>query len=196
MEVGGFWYNPFMKEVFIFHGTGGNPQGNWFPWLKNELEEQGCHVTIPQFPDPREGSHLENWLGVLEQYKSQINENTILVGHSLGGLFLLRVLERLEKPVDAAFFVSAPIGVKPILYYDSDEKFSGFEFDWKNIKKKAKYFTVYHSDNDPYVSLGNGEKLARQFGVDLTFIPSAGHFNTESGYTKFERLLQDIKKAL
>lgn len=185
-----------MSEVLIFHGTGGSPEGNWFPWLKGELEQKGHQVFIPKFPDPREGQGLGDWLKVLEQYEQHLNTQTILIGHSLGGLFLLRVLERLEVPVKAAFLVAAPIGVKPILYYDSDEKFSGFEFDWEKIKKGALNFTVYHSDNDPYVSLGNGEELAKQLGIKLTFIPQAGHINAESGFTKFEPILEDISKIL
>lgn len=184
-----------MPEVFIFHGTAGSPDGNWFPWLKSELETLGCQVTVPRFPTPQ-GQSLESWLEILNKYEKQITDRTILIGHSLGGLFLLRVLERLSHPVAAAFFVAAPIGVKPILYYEGDEKFSGFSFDWTEIKKKAKHFFVYHSDNDPYVSLGNGEELARRLGVKLTFIPSAGHLNAESGYTKFYMLLMDIKKIL
>lgn len=185
-----------MREILIFHGTGGNPQENWFPWLKEELEKLGCQVFVPQFPDPRENHLLKAWLEVLKQYQPQINKQSILIGHSLGGLFLLRVLERLEKPVEAAFFVAAPIGVKPIKYYESDEKFSGFQFDWKKIKRGANHFTVYHSDNDPYVSLGNGEELAKQLEVDLIFIPNSGHINAESGYTKFDQLLEDIKRIL
>ncbi len=184
-----------MRNVLIFHGTGGNPQVNWFPWLKKELEKQRCQVFVPRFPHPKNHT-LADWLNVLKKYEKYMNEETILVGHSLGGLFLLRVLERLEKPVAAAFLVAAPIGLKTIKYYVSDEKFSGFEFDWANIKNKAKHFTVYHSDDDPYVSKRNGEGLAKHLGVDLTFIPNAGHFNTESGYTKFDQLLEDIKKIL
>lgn len=185
-----------MRDVLIFHGTGGNPKGNWFPWLKEELEKAGCRVFVPQFPDPREGNNLEDWLKILKDFKKHINSQTILIGHSLGGLFLLRVLERLEKPVFAAFLVTTSVGIKPILYYDSDKKFCGFEFNWDKIRKGAKHFKVYHSDNDPYISLGNGQELANQLGVDLTFIPNAGHINAESGYTKFNLLLQDIKKIL
>lgn len=185
-----------MKNFLIFHGTGGNPQGNWFLWLKKELEKKGCRVFVPQFPDPREGNKLEDWLKVLKDYEKYINSQTILISHSLGGLFLLRVLERLQKPVFAAFLVAAPIGVKPIFYYDSDEKFCGFEFNWDKIRSGAKHFKVYHSDSDPYISLGNGQKLAKELGIDLTFIPSAGHLNAESGYTKFNQLLEDIKKIL
>ena len=184
-----------MPDVFIFHGTAGRPEGNWFPWLKNELEKLQCKVTVPRFPTP-EGQSLEAWLGVLNSYKRQISGDTILVGHSLGGLFLLRVLERLPNPVAAAFFVAAPIGVKPILYYEGDEKFSGFSFDWNEIRNKARRFFVYHSDNDPYVSLGNGKELAKHLGVPITFIANAGHLNAESGYTRFDRLLADIRKIL
>jgi len=184
-----------MRNVFIFHGTAGSPEGNWFPWLKGELEKRDCKVTVPRFPTPN-GQSLDSWLTILDKYKQQINKNTIFIGHSLGGLFLLRVLERLPQPVYAAFFVAASIGVRPILYYESDEKFSGFTFNWQEIRKKARHFAVYHSNNDPYVSLANGEGLAKHLGVPLTLIPDAGHLNAESGYTKFPRLLEDINRVL
>jgi predicted alpha/beta hydrolase family esterase len=175
--------NGVKSKVFIFHGTGGNPNENWFPWLKEKLEKKGNRVIIPQFPEP-ERPLLDNWLQTLDSHKSEIDQNTVLIGHSLGGLFLLRVLERLNKPVKAVFFVGAPVGVKPIKFYEGDERFSpGFSFDWRKIRSSANQFTVFHSDNDPYISLGNGQKLARELGVDLTFIPNAGHFNTSSGYT-------------
>lgn len=185
-----------MRNILIFHGTGGSPEGNWFPWLKEELESRGHRVFIPKFPDPRKDNHLEDWLKVLEAYKEYINESTILIGHSLGGLFLLRVLERLEKKVAAAFFISPPAGVKPIKYFVSDEKFSGFEFDWEKIRKGAKYFKVYHSDNDPYISLANGQKVADELEVSLAFIPNAGHLNAEAGFTEFPQLLEDIRAVL
>lgn len=181
--------------MLIFHGTGGHPKENWFPWLKEELEKEGCCVFVPQFPHPKD-HHLPDWLEVLKEYTQYIDEDTILVGHSLGGLFTLRVLEQLAKPVYAAFLVAAPIGVKPIKYYDSDATFSGFSFDWRKIKDNAKHFAVYHSDNDPYVSLGNGEELAKHLGISLTFIPQAGHINAEAGFTKFDKLLEDIKAIL
>lgn len=183
------------RNFLIFHGTGGSPRGNWFSWLKKELEKKNYKVFVPQFPTP-EGQSLQSWLNILENYNKYINEKSVIIGHSLGGLFLLRVLERLESLIYAAFFVSAPVGVKPIRYYESDFKFSGFDFDWKKIKSNALNFRVYHSDNDPYVCLGNGEKLAKELNTELIFIPQAGHLNAESGYMTFEKLLADLNKLI
>ncbi len=184
-----------MRNVFIFHGTEGYPEENWFPWLKEKLEATGkCKVFVPQFPSPPVvPAKVAEWFEVLKGYKQYINEDTILIGHSLGGIFVLRMLEHRKQPVRAAVFVGTPIGVRPILNYDRDSSFSGFSFDWATIKANAKDFVVYQSDNDLYVSLGNGEELAKNLGVKLSFIPNAGHFNAKAGYTKFEALLEKLQ---
>jgi predicted alpha/beta hydrolase family esterase len=185
------------SNVFIFHGTEGHPQENWFPWLKQELKAKGYDVTVPQFPSPPVvPAKISEWFDVLKDYEDKINEDTVIVGHSLGGIFTLRVLEKLNHPIKTAFFVGAPIGVRPVLNYDRDSAFSGFDFDWENIKQKAKNFVVYHSDDDPYVGLDNGKELAKHLGVELSFIPNAGHFNKRAGYTKFEDLKSKLLNLL
>lgn len=176
------------KNAFIFHGTAGSPEGNWFPWLKAKLEEQGVPTTVPRFPTP-EGESLKAWLEVLDSQPQKITGDSLLIGHSKGGMFLLKLLEQQSTAVDTAIFVSAPVGERPILYYEADKEFSNFEFDWNSIRGKAKRFVVYHSDNDPYVSLANGQRLAKELGVELTFIPRAGHINAESGFMQFPQIL-------
>ena len=183
-----------MPNIFIFHGTGGHPQENWFPYLKKELEKLNCKVFVPQFPTP-ENQTLQSWFKVLEEYKIFIDKNSILVGHSLGGAFLLKVLERFEAK--AAFIVAAPVGILPIKNFDSDRKFlENFEFDFEKIKANCKKFYVFHSDNDPYVCLGNGKETSANLETELIFIENAGHFNEAAGYTEFKTLLEEIKKEL
>ena len=185
-----------MVNVFIFHGTGGYSEENWFPWLKQKLEKLGCNVIVPQFPTP-ENQTLENWLKVLKNYEKSYNQNTILVGHSLGGAFLLRVLEKYNVKIKSAFIIAAPIGILPIKNYESDKLFLGkFAFDWEKIKNHCKKFFVFHSDNDPYVCLENGEVLSKKLNRNIIFIPNAGHFNKSAGYTTFDKLFQKIKTIL
>ncbi|HEY4503036.1 MAG TPA: alpha/beta fold hydrolase [Candidatus Paceibacterota bacterium] len=185
------------SSVFIFHGTEGYPEENWFPWLKEKLEAKGCKVFVPQFPSPPiVPAKLAEWFDVLKGYEQNINEDTILIGHSLGGNFALKVLEKLQHPVKGVFLTGTPIGVRPILNYDRDSAFSGFNFDWQRIKSNSKHFDVFQSDDDPYVSLGNGQQLAKELGVELTFIPNAGHFNKKAGYTSFPDLLEKVRKIL
>lgn len=178
-----------MKNVFIFHGVGGSPEENWFPWLKIKLEARGFNVIIPQFPTP-EDQTLENWLKVLEKYSEFINEDTILIGHSLGVPFALNVIEKYK--VKAAFLVAGFYGKAGNEFDPGMVTFAQREFNWAKIRKNCEKFTVYHSDNDPYIKLEKAQQLAGKLGVKITLIPGAGHINQSSGYTNFKKLLKDI----
>lgn len=185
-----------MVNVFIIHGTEGNPERNWFPWLKSELEKLGCKVFVPRFPTP-ENQNLDNWLNVFEKYKKYLDANSIVVGHSLGPAFLLNVLERTNKPIKAAFFVAGFTGLLGNQRYDElNGTFSDRSFEWKKIKEHCKKFYVINSDDDPYVPLERGSTLAKNLGAEFIIIKNAGHINQEFGYTKFDFLLEKIKTEL
>jgi len=184
-----------MITVFIFHGTAGYPEENWFPWLKRNLEALGCKVVVPQFPTPKNQSP-ENWFNVFEKYKKDFTPDTILIGHSLGGTFLLRLLEKSDIKIKASFLVAAPIGVQPIKNYLTDKPFLDQPFNWKKIKEHCQKFFVFHSDNDHFVPLGNGEQLAKNLGTKLIFISGCGHFNKAAGFDKFKLLLEKIEEVL
>jgi hypothetical protein len=186
-----------MKNVFIIHGTEGYPEENWFPWMKLELEKDGYNVIVPQFPTPPiVPAKINEWFDVFKDYEQFIDEDTVIIGHSLGGIFALRLLERINKSIRLTALIGTPIGVKPIANYDRDNSFSGFSFNWDKIKGKSKDFIVFQSDTDPYVSMGNGQQLAKNLGVELDFVPNAGHFNAKAGYTKFEKLKDKILKII
>ena len=185
-----------MTTVFVIHGTGGTPEGNWFPWLKKELEKLGCQVFVPRFPTPQ-GQNLRSWLKVFEKYKLDFNENTIVVGHSLGPAFLLNVLEKTNKPIKAAFFVAGFTGRLDQVHFDTlNNSFADKSFDWEKIKQNCQHFEVIHSDNDPYVPLAKGEELAKHLNAKFIVLKNAGHINKESGYVTFELLLAKIKEEL
>ncbi len=165
--------------------------------MKQELEQKGYKVFIPQFPSPPVvPAKISEWFDVLRSYEQYINGGTVLIGHSLGGKFALRVLEKLEHQIKAVCFVGTPIGIPPIANNERDNAFTDNDFNWNEIKQKAKHFVVFQSDNDPYVGLDNGKELAKKLGVELTFVPNAGHFNKKAGYLKFEKLRDMVLKIL
>ncbi|MBI4148846.1 serine hydrolase family protein [Candidatus Woesearchaeota archaeon] len=185
-----------MANVIIVHGTGSSPQGNWFPWLKAELEKLGCTVFVPEFPTPK-GQSLEGWLKVFRKYDRYVDKDTVLIGHSLGVAFLLSVLERVQRPVKAAFFVAGFIGLLRNRDFDELNKaFTAKRFDWLKIKKSCRRFYVINSDNDPYVTLAKGEELAENLGTHLIILKNAGHINKDSGYMTIESVLERIKKEI
>ena len=106
------------------------------------------------------------------------------------------MLERYDIKIKAAYLVSAPVGVRPIKNWEGDQPFIGKPFDWETIRSRAEAFYVFHSDNDPYVSLGNGQEAAKQLHIDLTFVSGAGHFNKATGYVQFPLLLEKIKQSV
>ena len=185
-----------MTNVIIIHGSYGYPEENWFPWLKSKLEKIGCRVFVPKFPTPK-GQKLDKWLEVIKTYDKYLDKDSIIIGHSMGCSLVLRKLELLNKKIKAIFLVG---GFTKDLwrgkYSDIVDTFFEKEFNWDKIRKNVKYANVYQSDNDPYVPISMGKEIARNLKGDLVIIKNAGHFNTESGYTKFNLLLEEINKIL
>ena len=179
-------------KLFLIHGAYGNPQENWFPWLKKELAALGYEVIAPSFPTPKNQS-LENWMNVMKLHLKDIDEETIFVAHSIAPAFVLSVLEKINVKTKACFFVSGFIEKLDNEKFGIINKtFTGKEFDLEKIKQNCKEFIVYASDNDPYVPLIKTARLAKSIGGQLTIIPGAGHFNEKSGFTKFLKLRDDI----
>lgn len=185
-----------MSNIFIFHGSYGNPEENWFPWLKNELEKLGHTVYVPAFPTPQ-GQTIENWMEVFNLTLKDVDEGTVLVGHSTGAVFALDVIESLDFQINAAFLVAGFIGRLNIPELDEiNSSFAEQDFDWDRINENCSQIFLYRSDHDPYVHIDNSTRLATALGVEPIVIPGAGHFNTDAGYFKFERLLHHIKSVI
>jgi len=180
-------------NVIIIHGAYGSPEENWIPWLKRELEKSGSKVFAPKFPTPKNQT-LQNWLKVFEKYEKYLNKDTILIGHSLGPAFILRILERLNKPVKASFFIAGFISKLNNPDFDEINKtFLQKKFNWRKIRQNCRNFYILYSDNDPYVPQGEAKKLALNLNVEPILIKNAGHFNKKAGYYNFPLLLKTIK---
>lgn len=182
-------------NAFIIHGAYGSPEENWFPWLENRLQENGVQTFVPDFPTP-EGQKLANWMDVFDRYSGEVNEETIMVGHSLGPAFILNLLER-GIHIRAAFLVSGFAGLLGDEKFDSiNRSFVDREFDFSTIRSNCQEFILYHSPDDPYVPMENAEELEIKLDAELRVIDGAGHFNKDAGYDRFPLLWNDINALL
>ena len=181
-----------MGRLLIIHGTGGSPQGNWFPWLGQSAKRSGYEVLAPRFPTPN-GQSLQSWSEILKKDAGSLKSGDVLVAHSIGGAFALRALEQSKAQTEAAFIISGFVHQLGLPDFDPLTKtFVSDPFDWKAIRKNSKRFFVYHGTDDPYVPLRLGQEIAENLGVPLTVIDRGGHLNAESGYTRFDQLLADL----
>jgi len=179
-------------NVFIFHGTMGSPEANWFPWLERELKGLGIEVYVPKFPTPK-GQSLDSWLKAFEPYQKHVNQDSVFVGHSMGPGFFLRLLERRTSLIKAAI-LAAPfdgfIGEEP---YDTlNKSFIDHPFAWVKIKKNCQEFVVFAGDDDPYVAIKFPQRIADSLGVKLKIIKGGKHLGET--FKEFPEVLEEIKK--
>ena len=184
---------PGAKEsVILLHGTASNPESNWFPWLRKRLETRKVKVQVPKLPTPA-GQSLKMWLREFDAQVPVIGEKTILVGHSMGAGFALRLLERCNEAIKACFLVSAWEGKLNNPAFDPlIESFFREPFNYEAMKKNSGKLKMYHGDNDPYVPLKMAQELSEKLASPLQVVPNGGPLNAEAGYLSFSSLLEDI----
>ena len=103
-----------MKTAIIIHGTPDeedfkNPDSpaesnkHWIPWLQNQLLIKGYHTSTPEMPRPYAPDYTL-WKNEFDRYT--VNADSLLVGHSCGGGFLLRWLSENPVPVKRVVLVA------------------------------------------------------------------------------------------
>jgi uncharacterized protein len=177
-------------NVIIVHGAYGHPQENWFGWLHRALHKQHIPCLVPSLPTPQ-GQTLENWLYEFDlQTASHINSQTILIGHSLGAVFILRWLERCQQRLAGAIFAGAflsPVGIERFDLINQSFLIDDYDFD--KIRSHADKRICYHGKNDPYVNEYEFKLLARYLQAKRILISNGGHLNAMAGYQTFPHIL-------
>lgn len=180
-----------MKNVSIFHGTGGTPGHFWFPYLKDNLEIQGYLVWVPQLPDT-DTPDIKKWLPFVQEHGS-FDQESVLVGHSAGCPLILSLLETLDKPVHQVILVAGftePLDENP-------EPILQDSYDWKKIKSNVKRLYFINSDNDPWGCDDKaGKKMFDNLGGNLIIRHGEGHMGSgkfNQPYKEFPLVLKIIE---
>lgn len=189
-----------MKNALILHGAGNKSKGNWFPWLKAELEKRDYKVWAPDLPNS-DYPELNDWLEtIFSNTNWNFDKESVIIGHSAGATLILRILEQLPEDikVNKAILVAGTVelGTKPE-YFQYKRDLTKLPFDWIRIKNACKNFIFIHSDNDKYeCDIKQGKIMQQNLGGELIIKPKEGHFNLEQGqeYKQFPLILELLEK--
>lgn len=180
-----------MRRVFIVHGYTGYPEKNWFPWLKVELEKLNLEVTVPAMPNT-EAPKLSEWLPYLQQIIGNPDEDTYLVGHSLGCPTILRYIESLEDSQNVGGALLVAGFAEPLPHLPELDSFTAGTWDDGKIKAHAKKIAIINSDNDEAVPFFNGERVRDRFNAELITVHNMGHMNEKAGINEVPFVLDKM----
>ncbi|MBD3943070.1 alpha/beta hydrolase [Microbacterium sp. NEAU-LLC] len=169
------------KNAIIFHGTGGNPDVAWYPWLDRRLTARGYRVARPYYP----GINVEPIADFLPMVLAAhaFDAETVLVGHSAGAALLLALLEHLDAPVSQAILV-AGYATRP---NESDEPVLQASYDWDRIRSRVDDICFINSVHDPYgCDAAQGRMMFDHLG-GTQIVRDEGHFGDyDQVYDSFE----------
>lgn len=178
-------------RYFIIHGSFGSPYSNWFSWLHNFMVDEEKEVYVPDFPIGVGFQNYGNWNRLLKYYLDLglINENTIIIAHSIAPIFVCKFLLENKVKVKKLIFVCGfnnYIGINQ--EYDTVNE-SMYLDNFEDVKNYANEIICFYSDNDPYVKYEVEKDFASKIATEQVLIQNGGHINSESGYDIFEEII-------
>jgi valyl-tRNA synthetase/predicted alpha/beta hydrolase family esterase len=151
-------------------------------------QENNISIINPQMPNKTNADYTK-WKMVFEQTLPYINSNSILVGHSLGSMFLTKYLNENVINCKAVFLVSGG------LWSDSESNIEDFDTKWgldnnfEKINKLGNIVHIVHSKDDKVVDFQRSLDLKSKLpDANLIELDNFGHLNVEC-----EELLKLIK---
>lgn len=188
--------NKNMKRVIIIHGCPSdaekamNPETrtydkHWIPWTKGKLTEKGIKVEAPLMPSPWEPNY-ERFKAEFEKY--EVNDGTILIGHSCGCAFLVRWLGETKQKV-AKLILVAPWKIN-----DEGDKFREAFYTYdidESIKDRVKEITMFTADDEEDDGKRSLDIYHRVLGGKIVELKGHGHYTMrDMGTTEFPELIE------
>ena len=139
------------KQILFVHSAG--PQGpqqgssDLIEYLQVQLGDT-YHLISPKMPNP-ENPEYARWKAALTNIFANLDNEVILIGHSLGGAVLLKYLSEMDvKPVVSSLFLIA-------------SPYWGKEEDWQAEE-------LYNSKDDMVVPVTHIHHYANEFPQAIT----------------------------
>ena len=154
------------RKLFFFnHGVGGNGHSAFFDSARSTLESKGAKTVAPSYPNP-DDPDFALWCDLFhsELASNWSGEDIILVGHSLGGFFTLRLLgefagEEWTKKLVGVVLVAPTATKRP-----NRRRIYSEEIKWENIVKLDFRLTLLFSLDDDHISKEHPDYVIEKLG--------------------------------
>lgn len=184
-----------MNNIFIIHSYNADTKESFGPYLEREARKKGFNVIFPDFPIRQEATY-QKWSNIMDKYLENglLNENSIIVAHSLGTHFIPKYIANKNIPIKAyiscAGFLNDFSGRDDLKKIVDDFKPNDIQID-SFIKLCKKRFAIY-SNNDHMNPQSELEHYAEKFNANKVFIPNIGHLGKASGIKKLPEVMEII----
>lgn len=144
-------------------------------------------VLRPQMPNKQNARYVE-WKIIFEKLVPLLDDTVVLIGHSLGGIFLAKYLAEntYPKKIRATFLVAAPFNEpihNPYVDFNLEGSLDGFA-------SQAGDLFIYHSKDDPVVPYESAAAYMNALpGATLRPFNDRQHFNQSD----FPEIVADIR---
>lgn len=184
-----------MKNAIIIHGISESREEfleqkypeikSWKEWLQFELNHIDILTQMPIMPNRYIGGiKYKEWEHIFKQF--EITPETILIGHSAGGGFLLKYLSKNPEIHFKQLVLVAP-------WIDPDEyagDFFKFELDPELKYRLTKFDLFYSTDDDDYI-LESVKRISDVYkNINIHKSDNNGHFDGD----KYQEILEVIEK--
>lgn len=161
------YIKPYRKRVLLLHGYGTNADSDFHPWLKSELEKLGYVVELPNLPNPNDPNIDEQVKHIIENYT---NKKNIILGHSMGCVTALKLIESLDYKIDDLVLVSGFIDNN---FYEGDEDIENLAnscdwiFNFDEIKSKVENIHILRPMIDTAVTIEQTKSLSEHLNSPI-----------------------------
>lgn len=163
---------------------------DWKSRLQDTLGTE-YEVISPGMPN-KDSARYDEWKIWFERFIPFMQEGVVLVGHSLGGIFLAKYLAEnaFPKKISATFLVAAPYESGGSSRWKRKMGEFALPSSLEQLAQQGGTIHLYHSTDDQVVSFGELEKYRAALpAATVRTFEDRGHFNLE----ELPELVADIK---
>jgi predicted alpha/beta hydrolase family esterase len=182
------------RDYLNFLKTREVSMGKWSRWSDGYLEKKlgkNFEITRPRMP-LQDDAKYEEWKIHFERYIPHFRSGAILIGNSLGGIFLAQYLSenKISKKLNGVFLVCPPFDGS----LSNEDLVGGFKLkkELSLLQESTKNLYLLFSKNDDVVPVAHADKYRKKLpnANILIYKNKNGHFRVK----EFPEIIELIKK--